>query len=362
MALLRNTFVVAAMLVGTSAFADSISPEVYEATLAKGESVTIKKTVTVSAGRPSSSKVDVFFLSDTTGSMGGIINSVRTNASTILADTAGLGDVNWGVGSYKDTGDVYTYREEQALTDDTTDVQAGINTWGASGGGDFPEGNQIALREVANNAGWRAGSKRILIMFGDAPGHQGRADGAPTPYPASSEAETEAALAANNVTLITVGPSGLLSASGGATANWADTAAEATGGDYYSIGSNPGSTIADVVKDAIDTAFSTYKTVALEAVGNMPGVDVEITPAGGYVGDYERDVDRDFMFDVKFTAKEEGTHEFVINALVDGSIAATEKDKITVPGGPAPVPLPASLPMLLGAFAIAGYAARRRKA
>ena len=148
MALLRNTFVVAAMLVGTSAFADSISPEVYEATLAKGESVTIKKTVTVSAGRPSSSKVDVFFLSDTTGSMGGIINSVRTNASTILADTAGLGDVNWGVGSYKDTGDVYTYREEQALTDDTTDVQAGINTWGASGGGDFPEGNQIALREV----------------------------------------------------------------------------------------------------------------------------------------------------------------------------------------------------------------------
>ena len=71
-----------------------------------------------------------------------------------------------------------------------------------------------------------------------------------------------------------------------------------------------------------------------------------------------------------FTGLVAGSHDFVINALVDGGIVATETDSIVVgdgepgpgPGpGPSPIPLPAGLPLLLGALGGLGLISRRRK-
>jgi len=56
-------------LVPAGAMADSLSPSAFSATLAVGGSTTIHKTVTID--QSPSAKVDVFFLADTTGSMGG---------------------------------------------------------------------------------------------------------------------------------------------------------------------------------------------------------------------------------------------------------------------------------------------------
>ena len=89
-----------------------------------------------------------------------------------MAGTAGLGDVAYGVGEYKDVGDdPFVYRLNQDITTDTAAVQTGIDAWVASGGGDWEEGQLYALYQVANTVSWRAGSTRILIWFGDAPGH-----------------------------------------------------------------------------------------------------------------------------------------------------------------------------------------------
>jgi len=55
-----------------------------------------------------------------------LINSVKTNATAILASTAGLGDVAFGVGEYKDVGDVYVYRQNQDITTSQAAAQAGI--------------------------------------------------------------------------------------------------------------------------------------------------------------------------------------------------------------------------------------------
>ena len=60
-------------LFASTAIADSISPDSFETTLEVGDSVTITKTVTITEERPTSALVDVKFISDTTGSMGPII-------------------------------------------------------------------------------------------------------------------------------------------------------------------------------------------------------------------------------------------------------------------------------------------------
>ena len=144
----RSVFVfslfAALLMLPMAAMADSITPADYSATLAVGESVTITKTVTITP-EVTSALVDVFFLTDSTGSMGGLINSVKTSASAILAATSGLGDVAYGVGEYRDVGDAFVYRTNTAITDNTVAVQTGINAWFASGGGDLPEANLYAL-------------------------------------------------------------------------------------------------------------------------------------------------------------------------------------------------------------------------
>jgi len=241
------------------AMADFISPASYETTLGIGESTTIHKTVTIDENI-TSAKVDVFFLSDTTGSMGGLISSVKSSASTILSNTSTLGDVAFGVGEYRDIYDSFTYRTNQNITSDTAAVQAGINMWAAGGGGDWPEANLYALEQVATTASWRPDSTRILVWFGDAPGHDPRAG--------SSEASATAALLAENIVVEAL-DAGNLDYYGQAT-----NIASATGGDYFASIST--GDIVNVISDAIASVFSTYSEVSLEAVGNTPGVDVTI--------------------------------------------------------------------------------------
>jgi hypothetical protein len=354
-------FTASMALMASVANADSISPDSYSDTLKVGESVTITKRVTVDAGTPTTSKVDVFFLSDTTGSMGGVIDAVRANASTILTNTVGLGDVAWGVGEYKDFYEGYEgefwggfgdfpWRLNQAITTDTGAVQDGIDAWAASGGADTPESNLYALSQAASDdpaVGWRDGAARIIVWFGDAVGH----DPDTTPgYPGPDLATTIATLTGAGATVIGVN-SGNLDGTGQASA-----IAAATGGLYEDT-FDP-TTIVDLIQDAIETVFNTYNTVSLQPVGNLPGVGVAIAPVS-YIGDYDRSVARTFDFEVTFTGLVPGDHHFVINALVDGGVVATEKDHITVPGT---IPLPAAGWLLLGGLGALGAISRRRRA
>ena len=121
------------------ALADSIAPTSVTATLAPGASTTVHKTVTVTAGTPTSSLVDVYFLADTTGSMGGVIGAVSAAATAILTSTAGLGDVKFAVGEYKDQPSTdptsaYAYHLNTAMTSSVAAATAGINLWSAGGG------------------------------------------------------------------------------------------------------------------------------------------------------------------------------------------------------------------------------------
>jgi hypothetical protein len=337
-AVLVSALLVLAVLC-SGALADSISPPSFNWTLTVGESKTITKTVTVTAGTPTTSKADVFFLADTTGSMGGAISSVISGASTILNSAALLGDVAFGVGEYKDEGDVYIYRLNQDITTSKAAAQTGINMWGASGGGDDPEAQLYALTKVASNTTWRADSARILVWFGDYPGHD-------PSYGGVTETTATNWLTANNIGVEALDLYSL-NAYGQAV-----RIANATGGHYYS-GVNP-SSIVTVIQNAITTAFQQYNNVALGVSGAHPLVDVDIT--GSYTGTYDRSIERTFTFEVTYTCLGEGVDDFYINALVDGGIVAVEHDTITN----VPIPEPMTMAgVLMGLGCVVRYIRRR---
>ena len=129
-------------------------------------------TVPVSGATP---KADVYLLADTTGSMGSVIDAVKLGVGAIVGNPALAGfDVAYGVGNYKDfPNDPYAFDNQLSPTTDTTQVSAAIGTWTADGGCDGPEGQLFALHRLATDPaiGWRPDARRIIVWFGDAPGH-----------------------------------------------------------------------------------------------------------------------------------------------------------------------------------------------
>jgi len=141
------------------------------------------------AVRPSSASVppgicgpmDVAFVIDTTGSMGGAIGNVKTEVASIVADitTASGGDFQLGLVTFKDDVSVV---DDLALGAGT--VPADILGLSASGGGGEPEASDEALNTVVNgldmadhlpgqqsgdfNGVFRLAAKKIVILVTDA--------------------------------------------------------------------------------------------------------------------------------------------------------------------------------------------------
>ena len=336
-----------ASVAALSARADSISPTSFSDSIGVGGVTSVDKTVTVSAGRPSSSLVDVFFLSDTTGSMGSAIGSVQSSASSILSGTAGLGDVHFGVGEYKDgpdMGDPFIFKMDQDITGNTAAVQAGINSWSAGGGGDFPESAFYGLKQVADTASWRPGSRRILTWFGDAPSHD--------PAQGVSQADAISALTGKGVQVEAINLAG--AGSGLDQGGQASAVVAATGGHLYN--GIAGNNVAAQIQAAITTAFANYTTVSLDLSEVPAGLSALAIP-GSYVGTFDRSVDRDFGFNLAFAGLAPGDYTFNVYGTVDGGRVATETDHIVVGEG---VPDAGASLTLLG-VGVAALAGIRRK-
>jgi hypothetical protein len=149
-----------------------VEPPVVEAELPPGGSMTLTKEVTTPPIPPNP---DIYFLCDTTGSMGPIIAQMQADAGAILAAiVAAQPSAQFGVGNYKDFPyDPYAFQHQQSMTDDTVAVLAAIGAWGAGGGWDWPEGQFFALDRLAEGTsiGWRDIGTKIVVWFGDSPAH-----------------------------------------------------------------------------------------------------------------------------------------------------------------------------------------------
>lgn len=155
----------------------TLIPDTIDLTLAPGEMFIETKTVTIPGG---GAPVDIYFLADTTGSMQAAIDQVQSDAAMILtAVRMNLSDVQFGVGEYRDFPldfSTFAFRNNTSITATDADVVNGINAWAAAGGGDGSEGQLYALDQLSDagdpaGIGWRSDAIKIIVWFGDAPGH-----------------------------------------------------------------------------------------------------------------------------------------------------------------------------------------------
>jgi von Willebrand factor type A domain-containing protein len=129
--------------------------------------------------------VEVAFVLDTTGSMGGLIEGAKRKIWSIasaIVDSNPDADIRMGLVAYRDIGDDYVTRTFD-LTTDTQDLYANLLELKARGGGDWPESVNEALDVAVNKLHWTLGGdvRRIVFLVGDAPPHMDYAQD--TKYP-----------------------------------------------------------------------------------------------------------------------------------------------------------------------------------
>src|SRR5262249_20042284 len=130
----------------------------------------------------------------------------------------------FGVTEYRDNGDAFVSRLDQAITMNTTNVQNALNALAAGGGGDIAEAGLYSLQQASLAAsGFRPRSTRFIVWVGAAPSHD---PAGPTNV---TQAQAIAALTAAGIKVISIsadsGPG--LNQLGQATA-----VSNATGGSY----------------------------------------------------------------------------------------------------------------------------------
>src|SRR4030088_916518 len=145
--------------------------------------------------------VEVAFVLDTTGSMGGLIEGAKRkiwSIATAIVDSNPDADIRMGLVAYRDIGDDYVTRKIE-LTRDIQDLYAHLLELKARGGGDWPESVNEALDVAVNKLQWTTGgdTRRIVFLVGDAPPHMDYAQD--TKYPVTLSAAKQKDIIVNAV-------------------------------------------------------------------------------------------------------------------------------------------------------------------
>src|SRR5262249_44377336 len=120
-------------------------------------------------------KVEVVFVVDTTGSMGGLIDAAKQKIWSISNQIAAgkpNPHVKIGLVAFRDRGDEYVTRVYD-LTEDLDAVHSTLMGFKAQGGGDFPESVNEALHVAVTKTRWseHTPTPRLSCLAGDAPPH-----------------------------------------------------------------------------------------------------------------------------------------------------------------------------------------------
>jgi Mg-chelatase subunit ChlD len=120
-------------------------------------------------------KVDVVFVLDTTGSMGGLIQTAKEkiwSIATTMASAQQTPEIRIGLVAYRDHGDSYVTKVVD-LSDDLDSVYATLMDFEADGGGDTPESVNKALYDAVHNMSWSQQDQayQVIFLVGDAPPH-----------------------------------------------------------------------------------------------------------------------------------------------------------------------------------------------
>ena len=187
--------------------------------------------------------IEFAILSDTTGSMGGAINSVKAQALDIV-NLAFARDPNARIGvfGYNDP-DVQTFTN---LTNDKSTVISAINSLYAIDGGDIPEMTYHGIYNAANS-NWSENSVKRIFIFGDAP--------------AKDEYFKETALAALKSNGITIEVFAIQTGGGSDVTDEFKELAEASGGTYVNLATSGYDSVADTLFDMMNTGTNKDETI-----------------------------------------------------------------------------------------------------
>jgi Mg-chelatase subunit ChlD len=139
---------------------------------------TVNAAPAAESARP---RIEVCFVLDTTGSMGGLIEGAKQKIWSIANEIIAAKPtptVRYSLVGYRDRGDEYVTKLT-ALTEDLDAVYADLQKFQAGGGGDTPESVSQALDEAVRKIAWSADRSvlKIIYLVGDAPPHTDYADG-----------------------------------------------------------------------------------------------------------------------------------------------------------------------------------------
>jgi Mg-chelatase subunit ChlD len=146
-------------------------------------------------------RVEVVFVLDTTGSMGGLIAAAKEKIWSIastLAQAHQAPEISMGLVAYRDRGDAYVTQVID-LNKDLDSTYVKLMDFRADGGGDGPESVNQALDDATTKISWSqdANTYRVIFLVGDAPPHMDYQDD--VKYPA-----TVAAAAAKGIVVNTI--------------------------------------------------------------------------------------------------------------------------------------------------------------
>lgn len=162
----------AALSLVATAASGTVDPISVNEALDPGQSITITKTVSTPELPP---QPDIVLMVDRTGSMGEAIDGVKTNMAAVIATvSASQPEAQWAVASYCDEAEANPFVLHSNLSADTTATVAAVNGITLCGGGDEEEAQLNALWQIGDGGdavAFRPDSSRIVVWFGDAPGH-----------------------------------------------------------------------------------------------------------------------------------------------------------------------------------------------
>lgn len=118
--------------------------------------------------------LDIAITFDSSGSMQGEIDQVKARIERIGQTLQRLiPSVRFSICTYRDRGDEYVVRG-LPLTENLGEVIGFLSEIRAGGGGDEPEAVDEGLRWVVENNSFRDSSRKVILLFGDAPPHYDR--------------------------------------------------------------------------------------------------------------------------------------------------------------------------------------------
>lgn len=293
-----------ATLVATTspATAAGVSPDV-DQSADPGAVIHVTKTV---ATPPIPPKPDIVLLVDKTGSMGSELADVKSNFTSIVSQVQAVQpDAQFAVAAYCDFGDPDpAYQLFSDLTGNATALDTAINNVNLCYGGDEPEAQLNALWEIGSgghDVSFRTGSSRIVVWYGDSPGHD--------PSGGHTEADATASLTGVDAKVIAISTGALNNLDG---TGQASRITAATGGQLLT-----GVAAGDVSSAILDGLHNLDVTVAGSPTCD-PGLSVALSPASRTVQS-----GTDAVFDETITVAADATQGATLHCSVPFTLDGT---------------------------------------